>query len=384
MVRALQRFSDCTVVTGPESGAAMDRWLSAHPDPTLGVETVPEPSWASTFKRYRIGEFLVYLAWQRRAGKVGRRLVASEHHDVAFHATLSAFWLPSIVVDLGLPSVWGPVGGAVTTPRTLWSFLGWKGVVVEAVDWFAVRVMSLLPATRRTWRTATIRIAQNDETVQRLPSGLRVGTTVLNHAMFHDVSVAAASHDERPTKRYVAWVSPMESRKGPELAVRALAMTSSDIEMVMAGDGPQRRRIEDVARELGVEDRISFEGMVPHDRALEIIQQADVALFTGLREEGGLALAEAMLLGTPVVVLANGGAAAIARASTDPERVSLIAPKRSSATAKAMAAAIERQMEQERTRPAGARRPLIDRAAAIEELERLVRAARGIGSKDRT
>jgi glycosyltransferase involved in cell wall biosynthesis len=375
VLQALQTFSECTLVTGPESGALVDEWLEQNPHSNLVTEIVGESRGAEFLKRFRVGEFLVYLAWQRRARSVGCRLSNSGEYDVAHHVTLSAFWLPSVATRIGLPSVWGPVGGAVTTPTQLWSLLGWKGVFVEIVDWMAVRLMSLLPSTRRTWRNATVRIAQNSETVDRLPHGLRADTAVMNHAVFHDVPAPENSPSDVDVPRYVVWVSPMESRKGPELAVRALAQTSSTIRMVMVGDGPERQRIEGIAKALDVADRIEFTGLVPHPRAIELISRATVAVYTGMREEGGLALAEAMLLGTPIVVLANGGAGTLARSSVDNLSVSLVEPLKVAQTVAAMATAIELQFERSSALGNSGRTPLIDRQAAIAELERLVASA---------
>jgi glycosyltransferase involved in cell wall biosynthesis len=65
---------------------------------------------------------------------------------------------------------------------------------------------------------------------------------------------------------------------------------------------------------------------MPREQVLEMLVEARAAVFTGLREEGGIALAEAMLCGTPVVVLANGGAHTVAAVATDPARVALIVP----------------------------------------------------------
>jgi hypothetical protein len=99
IVRALERFGDCTVLTAPPSGAVLNAWLSDHPEASFKVEIVPEPGWAPPAKRHRIGEFLVYLAWQRDAQKRARDLIADAHFDVAYHATLSAFWLPSVATS---------------------------------------------------------------------------------------------------------------------------------------------------------------------------------------------------------------------------------------------------------------------------------------------
>lgn len=380
MVRALHTFGDCTVLTGPESDEFMKAWEKLNPDTTLETVIVEEPWWAPKLKRHRIGQFLVYLDWQRRATRFAKRLSKSRDFDVAFHASLAAFWLPSGIVDLGIPSVWGPVGGAVTTPRKLWPLLGWRGVLAEVLDWSAVSAMSLLPSTRRTWKDATVRIAQNQETLERLPRDQRSSTAVLNHALFHEASAHETPGRITGSRGYIAWVSAMEPRKGPELAVRALANTSDDVEVIAAGDGPDRTRIERIAGELGLSDRITFEGTVSHDRALEIIQGAAVALFTGLREEGGLALAEAMLLGTPVVVLANGGAATIAESATDPDRVTLVEPGALADTIAAMSKALDHHMDRYETEQGRGSSPLLDQEAAVVELERLVGSALSIGS----
>jgi hypothetical protein len=376
ILRTVAASCDCVAITSPESGAALRRFLEEHADLPIEVVAVGEPWWAAAAKRSRVGEFLVYLAWERKAREAVAHRVDRSEIDISVHATLSAFWLPSVATDLGLPSIWGPVGGAVTTPRRLWPLLGWGGVGVEVLDWLAVRGMSLLPSTRRTWRNATVRVAQNAETVGRLPRRLRAGTIVLNHALFHDLTPPkprAANEVER--EPYVAWVSPMESRKGPELAIRALAAASPDVRLVMAGDGPERSRIERIARELGVSDRVRFEGQVPHERALDILAGAGVALFTGLREEGGFALAEAMLLGTPVVVLANGGAATVGRSSTDGERTTLVEVRSLAETISSMGAAIDEHMQAASSDPSAQRAPLIDQAAAEEEFRSFVEVA---------
>jgi glycosyltransferase involved in cell wall biosynthesis len=72
------------------------------------------------------------------------------------------------------------------------------------------------------------------------------------------------------------------------------------------------------------------------------MRQAGAVVFTGLREEGGLALAEAMLMGAPVIVLAHGGAGHIARSATDPSRVILVAPTTFEDTARRLGEAMTR------------------------------------------
>ena len=377
MLMALQALGRCTVVTAPESGDAIHRWNAENPERRIEAVTIEEPRLAPLLKRARVGEFLVYIMWQRRASKVFGTTDRVNRFDLAWHATLSAFWLPSMATTLEIPSVWGPVGGAVTTPRRLWPLLGWKGVVVEIVDLVSVRLMSLHPWTRRTWRAATVRIAQNAETVRRLPEDLRGSTVVINHALFHDIGDEKLPVQGAAPEPYVAWVSPMDSRKSPELAIRALMTTSADIGMIMVGDGPELPRMRELAETAGVGSRVTFTGRVPHDTALGIIRDARVALFTGLREEGGLALAEAMILGTPIVVLGHGGAAGIASQATDPDRVTIVAPSTLEETISAMGAGIEFQFRRSDSTGRAERFALVDRHGADAVLEDAISRAVG-------
>lgn len=374
LVMALRRFADCSVLVPPVHIGRIREWQADDRGPAVDFVEVPEGRIAPTLKRRgRVGEFVTYLMWLSRAKRVGRSLVDAGAVDVALHATYSAFWLPTPAVALGVPSVWGPVGGGVTTPPSLWGLLGWRGVAGEIVDLVAVRLASLLPATRRTWSRATIPVLQNRETLDRLPRRLQAGSEILNHTLFHVVDAGIVDEHGPGEEAYVLWAGPIESRKGPGLAVRALAATTSGARMIVVGDGPERRRTEQLARSLGVDDRIRFDGWVDQARVFTLMRGARAVVYTGMREEGGLALGEALLLGCPSIVLANGGAGLLASAAVDPDRVSLIEPRGRTATVKAMAAA----MDDHWLRPKEGREPLADQGAAVARLEEIVRRAAG-------
>ena len=273
-----------------------------------------------------------------------------------WHATFSTYWLPTPAVRFPVPSVWGPVGGAVVTPPLLRPLLGWRGLPDELFDFVAVRAFSLWPATRRTWRRARIRLVQNVETLARLPRALQPDTIVLNHALFTEVPRVPP----RVVGRQCLFVGSLESRKGASLAVRGLACAAEDVTLLVVGDGPERRRLERLARRLGVSGRIRFCGRATREEVMTHLAEAAAVVFTGLREEGGLALAEAMLAGAPIVVLAHGGARTIAESSTDPQRMALIEPADVASTARRFGEAMTRFTRA----PPSRREPMLERAAA--------------------
>ncbi len=339
MVRALSTFADCTVLVGPEHMPAIRTWEAAHPHTGLTFIEVPESWPVAPSDRHRLTRFLLYLAWLRRAKAVGGALHRRRAFDATWHATYSVYWLPTPAVDFGVPCVWGPVGGAVTTPPRLRRLLGWRGLLVEWMEYIGVRAMAALPATRAAALRASVCLVQNDETRASLPRRARARAIVMNHAVFTEpapTSVAAGSR----RRSHALFVGALEARKGAALAIQAIAYTPAEIRLRVIGDGPERGRLERLAVQLGVGDRVEFLGRLPRAAIAVHLAEAAAVVSTGLREEGGLALAEALLAGAPVAVVANGGARTVAAAATDPARVALVPAGDVEGVARGLAASI--------------------------------------------
>jgi glycosyltransferase involved in cell wall biosynthesis len=200
-----------------------------------------------------------------------------------------------------------------------------------------VRLWETLPPTRRTWRDATVRIVQNETTLGRLPSPLRATTVVLNHAGLVEVH----PRGRQAVGRDVLFLGRLERRKGVALAIRALPY-ARDVRLIVVGEGPARRSLQRLTRRLGVTDRVEFRGRILHAQVAQLLAAASAVVFPGLREEGGVALAEAMYAGVPVIVLAHGGARTIASDALDVSRVALIPASSTEEVARAIGEAMLR------------------------------------------
>jgi glycosyltransferase involved in cell wall biosynthesis len=303
----------------------------------------------------------MYLKWMSEARRVASRLHRSRPFDAAWHATYAVYWLPTPATALGLPCVWGPVGGAVTTPPALWRVLAWRGVISEMADFVAVRLLACLPPSRRTRNRAAVRVLQNEETRSSMPPALRDQCVVLNHAL---LTQPATPRQWTPGSRACLCVGALESRKGVSLVLHALARTPADVRLRIVGDGPERGRLVALARRLGIDGRVEFLGALGRDDVSAQLAGCAAAVYAGLREEGGLALAEALLSGTPVVVLAHGGPRIVAQAATDPSRVALVRPGPAEIVCRDMADAMTRFVRD----PPPASGPILAQEAATRVL----------------
>ncbi|NOZ83155.1 MAG: glycosyltransferase family 4 protein [Euryarchaeota archaeon] len=88
--------------------------------------------------------------------------------------------------------------------------------------------------------------------------------------------------------------------KGVDVLIRAVSMCRSELTLVVAGDGPERERLELLAEELGVSERVRFLGWVSGAEVL--LSACDVFVLPSYSEGLPMALVEAMAAGRACVV----------------------------------------------------------------------------------
>lgn len=98
-------------------------------------------------------------------------------------------------------------------------------------------------------------------------------------------------------------------KNGVEHFVRALpfVLREMEVEAVLVGDGPERERLEAVARTLGIDDKVRFLGKQPHHRMPALLSSGDLVVVPSLMEATSVAALEAMACGIPVVASDVGG-----------------------------------------------------------------------------
>jgi glycosyltransferase involved in cell wall biosynthesis len=99
-------------------------------------------------------------------------------------------------------------------------------------------------------------------------------------------------------------------KNGVEYLIRAVPEIREEIPKVrvlIVGDGPERSRLVELARELGVSDRIEFLGAAPHEAMPGLLASGEIAVFPSLMEATSVAALEAMACGKAVLATEVGG-----------------------------------------------------------------------------
>ena len=124
----------------------------------------------------------------------------------------------------------------------------------------------------------------------------------------------------------------LTEQKALDVAIEAVARLE-EARLVLLGDGPERRRLEDLVARLGLNGRVEFRGAQPRSSVLEALARATAAILPSAWENFPHAAVEALAVGTPVVATPVGGVPEIVR---DGENGLLVEPGSVEALAEAL------------------------------------------------
>ena len=222
-----------------------------------------------------------------------RRLLRRESFDVVHaHGNLGALLLPRFT---RVPVVY------TEHDSTPWScrYRTWYERLIRRAIYRAVNVA----AYRRVSSIATTCEALREELVGRFGIDEARVRTILNGADFDVFNPdVGASEDavKTPFRRYCLFVGRLTPRKAADLLLRALAEAPL-VNCVFAGDGPERRKLAELAKTLGVDDRVAFVGDVAPRNLAPLYAGADLLVIPSFSETTPLVAFEAMACGTPVL-----------------------------------------------------------------------------------
>ena len=109
-----------------------------------------------------------------------------------------------------------------------------------------------------------------------------------------------------------------------DLGVALAAVAEVEVARLdVVGDGPERARLEESARALGLGSRVQFLGALPREQALAHVRGAEAVVLSSAWENFPHGVVEALALGTPVIATSVGGVPEVVR---DGENGLLVAP----------------------------------------------------------
>jgi len=113
--------------------------------------------------------------------------------------------------------------------------------------------------------------------------------------------------DKKPGDIFLFTASRLVLSRGVEDVIRALPHLPLNVKFLIAGDGQDRHKLEEIATKEGVAERVIFAGHVGHADLPAYFKVSDIFVRPSIIEGFGNAFVEAFAAGIPVVATAVGG-----------------------------------------------------------------------------
>jgi glycosyltransferase involved in cell wall biosynthesis len=227
-------------------------------------------------------EWLGKLRYLLRIPRV-RRLVRELRPDLLHALHLTSYGFLAVLCDVHptLVSVWGT--DVLEAPRlSPFHYL---------ITRYALRRADYVTATGLRLAEAATRYAPAGKPVTVVPYGV-------------DLRQFRPRPREPRSEVVVGGVARLSQEKGLHYLLEAFAVVAGRhplARLVLAGEGPERQRLERLAARLGLGERVRFLGEVPHEQVPEVLQGLDIFAMPSTYEGFGVAALEAEAMELPVV-----------------------------------------------------------------------------------
>lgn len=234
-----------------------------------------------------------------RAGALGRRLEAERPDLIHAHFGTDGLIALPLAERLGIPLV-TTLHGYDVSRRLLPMLLSGR------LSWTRYALLR-----RRLFDRGALFLAVSDAVRERaIALGFPAGRTVTLHNGV-DVDYFTPA-DEAPEPGLILHVGRLVEKKGTGLLLEALSNVP-EARLVVVGDGPEKRPLEDRARGLGVRERVQFLGQLPQDEVRRWMRRAFLLAAPSITARDGdseglpTVVCEAAATGLPVIASAHSG-----------------------------------------------------------------------------
>jgi glycosyltransferase involved in cell wall biosynthesis len=254
------------------------------------------------------------LAFEWHAWRQLRQRIRSGEFDVVLRLVPLTAVLPSPFAFLlrngSTPFVIGPINGGLPFVKGFSQASGQK-------EWISnLRgLYRFLPFARSTYRYAAAIIAASSQTYAEFVAYRDKMFFVPEPGIARSLCYDDSRSPTPGAKLELIFVGGLIPCKACDLGLRAAAplLQSDSAHFTIVGDGPERGRLEQLVKSLGIEKAVSFCGWVKHDEVLSRLRSADVMVFPSVRDFGAGVVFEALASGAVPVVADFGGPGDIVR-----------------------------------------------------------------------
>lgn len=162
----------------------------------------------------------------------------------------------------------------------------------KMIQWAAKHAAGIITVCNAL-KTELVKLGVNEEKITSLRNGVDL-------KRFQPIDREAMREELKLKKYSLLSCGYLIPRKGHDIIISALPLIK-DVQLFIAGTGPEKNKLEALANDLNVRDRVTFLGVLPQETLKKYYGAVDALVLASSREGWANVLLESMACGTPVV-----------------------------------------------------------------------------------
>lgn len=260
------------------------------------------------------GTQIYAFAWHLAVRSYVRQFDLTDQETLFHHVTFGSDWMPcAIPPSLAENTIWGPVGGFTRFQPSVFRWLGLAGSFTYTVRWLLTNLLRRLSLSLNNRHIAVV-LANYPDSARNLGRLGYENVEIQHHSYISDSwggLFVRESAIKNPGKVLVG-IGRLVPWKGWSVAISALAHLPDSYTLVIVGSGRDRRRLQRLADAKRLGSRVVFQDQLARSEVMQQLASADILVHPSLHDSSPFAVAEAIHLGKPFVVLDKNGSGYLA------------------------------------------------------------------------
>lgn len=311
------------VITLSDNQTQIELELKRQPRPNLHFvycKMVPWLPWAykiTNLMRSQIAAKtvaqLAKIWWQWDAYLIAKLLTQEVEFDLVHHVTNSMVRRHSFMGFLGIPFIFGPLAGGVTTPWSLRRSYPTIGLLNDLIRDLANAWVRFDPLMNLSFAAALKIYCDSTQTQKLIPPVYQSKSVVVFSVPNGEIIQATPQFPKDAAESglfRVLYVGRFLYWKGLHLALKAFSQLHQKFprtSFTLIGEGREQAWLQGLVEQLGIEKAIDWIPWMERKKLREVYLQHDTFLFPSLHDTSPNVILESLCHGLPVVCLDLGG-----------------------------------------------------------------------------
>jgi glycosyltransferase involved in cell wall biosynthesis len=309
--KQMSKHNNIWVVTRSSNRSEIENNIQVNNNVNFVYISIPFFTWIEKYTHKKIIH-LYYYFWQKYILKKIKELNKDEKFDIIHHVTYNEFRNPGYLWKLNVPFILGPVGGAQEIEHELMGYC--EGGYNKALEKVRSKINNYIKNSNllsEAFKKSTKIVVANNNTSTFLELPPEKYSVMLETGINEKNCNYILRNNN--TKVKLLWIGNLIYIKGLRLLIDSFnnLPDKEKYEVIIIGDGKLNMKYQKLINEKGLSKYFTFMGKLSYKDTLSEYKNADIFLFTSLRDTSGNVVLEAMSNCLPIISLDHHGAADI-------------------------------------------------------------------------